>query len=220
MVIQLNGTACIAVNQNSMYAIIEGSQSLSGDDGLFTLIKAEYPTITPGNNTWTVFSTMPIITFWTEDYDAFGEIPFATCSVDRIGVFTVRLMDSSGKRYDPMAPKAPQYQTCSSDSNGPGEWKQVYLVTSPVGTIRQRLIIRPEFTGSESGNSGGYNNGDEMAIFQSLLGVQGPPTILFARSNKEEVLNNITSDDLSSPVMLVNSFNVKPFVDGSNALLT
>lgn len=38
MAVQLSGTACIAVNQDSMYAVIEGSQSLGGDDGLFTLI--------------------------------------------------------------------------------------------------------------------------------------------------------------------------------------
>lgn len=223
MAIQLKGPACIAVSQDSMYAVIEGSYPLGGDNSLLTLVKTEYPTAAAGNNTWTVVSTMPAITFWTEDYNVFGQVNEAVCIVHKNGVFTFRLSDGGGLHYDPMAPKTPQYQTCSSGSSGLGEWILSDLVDPNGFPGWPRLYIRPEIVGSDNDSNGGYSDGDEMVIYRPPLNVQGPPTLWFARIKKEALLANITSDDLSPPVMLVSthcSFNTKPFVDGSNPLLT
>ncbi|KAF9368003.1 hypothetical protein CPC16_005806, partial [Podila verticillata] len=143
MAIQLKGTACMAVNRDSMYVVIEGSQYPGGDDGLLTLIKAEHPTMDAGNDTWTVVSTMPARSVW-DDYDVFGEISSASCSLDNTGVFTLRLMDGSGLRYDPTATKTPQYQTCSSDSNGLREWSRAFLVTTIEEFIYKKQVIQPE----------------------------------------------------------------------------
>lgn len=191
----------MAVNQDSMYIVIEGSQSLGGDDGLLTLIKADHPTMDAGNITWTVVSTMPAKSIWSE-YDVFGEISSATCSVDKNGVFTLRLKDGSGLRYDPMATKTPQYQTCSSDSNGLGEWRRAFLVTTLEGSYIEQ-VIRPEIVGSDSGNSSLFNYGDELVISRSFSGTEGPPTLRFARIDKEALLANLTSNDFSPPIMLV-----------------
>ncbi|KAF9390111.1 hypothetical protein CPB97_009913 [Podila verticillata] len=169
MAVQLKGTVCMAVNQDSMYVVIEGSQSPGGGDGLLTLIKAEHPTMDAGNNTWTVVSTMPARSVW-DDYDVFPEIRSASCSLDKTGVFTLRLLDGSGLRYDPMAKKTPQYQTCSSDSNGLGEWRRAFLVTPTEEFIFKKYVIRPEIVVADNGNSGFYNYGDEVVITQLDLG--------------------------------------------------
>ena len=104
-----------------MYAVIEGSQPLGDDDSLFTLTKAVYPTITPGNNTWTVVSTIPAKSAWN-DHDVFDDIRFATCSADKTGAFTLLLMNGSLKRYDPMAPRHHNHkrvaQTAAVSGNG------------------------------------------------------------------------------------------------------
>ncbi|KAF9391495.1 hypothetical protein CPB97_006413 [Podila verticillata] len=202
MAIQLKGPACIAVSQDSMYAVIEGSYPLGGDNSLLTLVKTEYPTAAAGNNTWTVVSTMPAITFWTEDYNVFGQVNEAVCIVHKNGVFTFRLSDGGGLHYDPMAPKTPQYQTCSSGSSGLGEWILSDLVDPNGFPGWPRLYIRPEIVGSDNDSNGGYSDGDEMVIYRPPLNVQGPPTLWFARIKKEALLANITSDDLSPPVML------------------
>ncbi|KAG0091233.1 hypothetical protein BGZ93_006784 [Podila epicladia] len=202
MAIQLKGPACIAVNQDSIYAVIEGSQPNSRDGSLFTLIKTEHPTIAAGNNTWTVVSTMPTRSIWTEEYDIFEQMTFVACSVDRDGTFTMRSPDSSGLRYDPRAPKAPQLQTCSADSNSHGEWQLTSVVrSSELGTFRP-LIIRPEIVSSGSNNSGGYNDGDEIVIYPEPVYLQGPPFIQYARIRKEMAITNVTIDDLSPRISL------------------
>lgn len=203
MAIQLKGPACIAVNQDSMYAVIEGSQLNSRDGGLFTLIKTEHPTIAAGNNIWSVVSTMPVKNFWDEEYDIFSQIMFSVCSVDRDGAFTFRLQDSSGIRYDPMAPKAPRLQTCSADSNSHGEWKQTYVISLTTDLPFRQLFIRPEIAGSGTSNSGGYNDGDEMVIYQKPVNVQSPPFLQYGRISKEAAFTKFTSDDLSPRISLV-----------------
>lgn len=203
MAIQLKGPACIAVNQDSIYAVLEGSQPNNRDGRLFTLIKTEHPTIAAGNNTWTVVSTMPTKIIWTEEYNIFNEITFAACSVDRDGTFTIRNQDHGGLRYDPMAPKAPQLQTCSADSNSHGEWKITYVVPPLVLATSRQLFIRPEIMSSGSNNSGGYNDGDETVIYLGPENVQEPPFIQYAHIRKEVAITNVTSDDVSPRISLV-----------------
>ncbi|KFH65617.1 hypothetical protein MVEG_09093 [Podila verticillata NRRL 6337] len=145
---------------------------------------------------------MPTITFWTEDYNVFDQIKEAVCNLHKNGVFTFRLADGGGLHYDPMAPKTPQYQTCSSDSSGLGEWILSDLVDPIAFPGWPKLFIQPEIVDSDGDSNGGYTEGDEMVIYRPPLNVQGPPTLWLARIRKEALLANITSDDLSPPVML------------------
>ncbi|KAG0032453.1 hypothetical protein BGZ82_006517 [Podila clonocystis] len=127
MSIDVVNTACIAVNQDSMYAIVEGYHSF-GQEKLLALVKAENPN-TVRNNSWTVVSTNPA-SYIGHNFDFYRDGTFAdlelvdkTCDVDRNGVVTLRFSSGTGFRYIPWAPKVPQAQTCTSASNGLGEWK-------------------------------------------------------------------------------------------------
>lgn len=186
-----------------MYAVIEGSYPTGGNNSLLTLVKIEHPTTEDGKNTWTVISTVPTITFWTEDYNVFSQINAAVCNVHKNGVFTFRLSDGGGLQYDPMAPKAPSYQTCSSDSNDLGEWKHSDLASPYTFAGWPELYILPDIVGSDGDSNGGYSDGDEMVIYRPALNLQGPPTLWLARISKGTLLTNITSDDLSPPILLV-----------------
>ncbi|KAF9315960.1 hypothetical protein BG003_002464 [Podila horticola] len=113
-IIPQNGLACLAVTQDSMYAVIGGIQTNGHGEYLLTLIKAQYPTIAAENNIWTVFSTTPLNYFPSTPYS--GWIYDVTCDVDRNGVVSLRGGDGAEYRYDPLAPKIPKARTCSLDN--------------------------------------------------------------------------------------------------------
>ncbi|KAG0360682.1 hypothetical protein BG005_010148 [Podila minutissima] len=154
MAIQLLRPDCMAVSQGVLHAAFEGHQS-GGGRTLLTLIKTEHPINSAGNNTWSVISATPA--------EYFGRISEMECDVDKNGIFTMRLPDGIGYRYEPLAPKAPRAQTCSSDSNGLGEWKRVDLVDPYEVKSWRRLILQPEVMPSVNNKSNsGQGEGDEM----------------------------------------------------------
>lgn len=196
MDIILIGPSCIAVSQGTMYALVSGFHS-GGDGGvLLVLMKSEYPTTTVANNTWSVISTSPPPAGFFDPYD-FVVISNVGCSVDKNGVFTYRnLQGTVGYRYDPRVPKLSKTRTCSSDANGLGEWKRLVLVNPVEFKYRIPLIIQPEIE-SPGRNSGGYNEEDEMAIYDLGWSDQAPTAIRYARINKDLFINKITISDIS-----------------------
>ncbi|KAF9388888.1 hypothetical protein CPC16_006206 [Podila verticillata] len=199
MSILLSGTPCIAVSQGIMYALVQGSQS--GYNGvLFVLIKSEYPTTTFAYNAWSVISTFPIPVgfFGPESVVSTNNL---SCSVDKNGMFTYRNIEGTvGYRYSPTAPKKPNSRTCSSDSNGLGEWTRIVLVNPVEYQKLIPLIIQPEIE-SPGNNSGGYNEGDEMAIYNLGWSDQLPSAIRYARIDNNADITNITSSDISQTVL-------------------
>lgn len=139
MAIRLDGPACVAVNQDSMYVVnLMGYQSNDQSKPLLALIKTEYPTTATGNNTWSVVSTTPQ-SFFVPDTKG---ILYITCDVDNNGVVTLRYENGAGYIYDPLAPKSSKTQTCSSASNGLGEWRRADLVLPDDITGWRRHPIR------------------------------------------------------------------------------
>ncbi|KAG0355325.1 hypothetical protein BG005_005759 [Podila minutissima] len=113
------GSVCIAISQDSMYAVVLGNHS-NGKGDFIGLIKAENPN-TVRNNTWTVVSTTPANYFETyggiySDLTTIGPDwkQGVTCDVDRNLVFTLRFPSGAGFRYIPWAPKVSRAQTCTS----------------------------------------------------------------------------------------------------------
>lgn len=191
MAIQLLRPDCMAVSQGVLHAAFEGHQS-GGGRTLLTLIKTEHPINSAGNNTWSVISATPA--------EYFGRISEMECDVDKNGIFTMRLPDGIGYRYEPLAPKAPRAQTCSSDSNGLGEWKRVDLVDPYEVKSWRRLILQPEVMPSVNNKSNsGQGEGDEMVIYYpyQFLGEHALPIIQYAWINKKAPLNNLTNNDIT-----------------------
>ncbi|KAG0094775.1 hypothetical protein BGZ93_006785 [Podila epicladia] len=152
MAINLQHLDCMAVSQDVVYAAFKGYQT--GKD-LLTLIKTEYPINSTGNITWSVVSTTPI--------NYFGRIGEMKCDVDKDHIFIMWLPDGIGYRYEPLALKAPRAQTCSSDSNGLGEWTRMDLVDPYEVKSWRRLIIQPEVIPSFNNKSSNrQDEGDEM----------------------------------------------------------
>ncbi|KAG0013595.1 hypothetical protein BGZ81_000930 [Podila clonocystis] len=127
---------CMAVSQGVVYAAVTGFQPDGGDGTLLTLIKTVHPATANGNNTWSVISVTP------SGY--FGRNGLVDCDVDKNGVFTMRLNNGAGYRYDPLASKVPRAQTCSSNGNGLGEWKRMDLIGPDEVNSWRRLILQPE----------------------------------------------------------------------------
>ncbi|KAG0039711.1 hypothetical protein BGZ82_007012 [Podila clonocystis] len=156
MAIKLEYPECMTVSQGVMYAAVAGYQPDGGDGRLLTLIKTERSFTVTGNNTWSVISATPI--------GYFGRTDRIDCDVDKNGVFTMRLQDGAGYRYDPLAPKVPRAQTCSSDGNGLGEWKRMDLVEPDEVDTWRRLILQPEAIPSvENKSNSRHIEGDEMS---------------------------------------------------------
>ncbi|KAF9335647.1 hypothetical protein BG006_010992 [Podila minutissima] len=157
MAIQLLDPGCMAVSRGVLYAAFEGHQS-GGGETLLTLIKTEHPIKSTGNTTWSVVSATPA--------EYFGRIGEIECDVDKNGIFTMRLPDGIIYRYEPLAPRASRAsraQTCSSDSNGLGEWKRVDLVDPYAVKSWRRLILQPEIMPSVNNKSNsGQGEGEEM----------------------------------------------------------
>ncbi|KAG0013594.1 hypothetical protein BGZ81_000929 [Podila clonocystis] len=192
MDIILEGAACIAVNQGTMYAAIKGTQ-LGGDVGdILVLIKSEYPTTVVANNIWSAISTAPAGYFSLNS----DMITNTSCNVDKSGVFTLRFFNGSGYRYDPTAPKSSKTQTCSSDGNRFGEWKKADLVNPIEPGLVKPVFIQPEIVSSSS-NNGGYNEGDQIAIYQKGFSQELPATFLYGRIDKDAYVSTITGKDLS-----------------------
>lgn len=201
MDITLSGTACIAVNQGIMYALVQGSQSGAYGGALLVLIKSEYPTITGQNNAWSAISTssIPVGFFGAEDVVSMSNV---SCNVDKNGVFTYRNMEGTvGYRYIPTAPQKPKTRTCSADGNGLGEWTRIVLVNPVEFQKSIPLIIQPEIKSPDS-NSGGYSEEDEMAIYNLGWSDQLPSAIRYARIDKNASITKITSSDISQALLV------------------
>lgn len=67
-----------------------------------------------------------------------------TCDVDRNGVVTLRFANGAEFRYIPWAQKASRAQTCSSTSNGLGEWRRTDIIDPDGKQDWRRLIIPSE----------------------------------------------------------------------------
>ncbi|KAG0091232.1 hypothetical protein BGZ92_001183 [Podila epicladia] len=189
MAINLQHLDCMAVSQDVVYAAFKGYQT--GKD-LLTLIKTEYPINSTGNITWSVVSTTPI--------NYFGRIGEMKCDVDKDHIFIMWLPDGIGYRYEPLALKAPRAQTCSSDSNGLGEWTRMDLVDPYEVKSWRRLIIQPEVIPSFNNKSSNrQDEGDEMVIYypQQFPGEHALPIIQYAWINKKTSLNKLTSNNIA-----------------------
>ncbi|KAG0023929.1 hypothetical protein BGZ81_007897 [Podila clonocystis] len=172
--------ACIAVNQDSMYAIVRGDQSQSVDPWrLLVLIKAENPNAVR-DNSWTIVSTTPA-SYMEENFDIYNDRTFAglgwvdkTCDVDRNGVVTLRFPSGEGFRYIPWAPKVPQAQTCTSASGRrliiPSENS---TLTSNSEQEREMVIFYPEGTLSSKFY---YTTFDKMAYRNEIMNNPGATT--------------------------------------------
>lgn len=170
------GLGCVAVNKDSMYAAIKGTQSVGHSGPLITLIKAEHPTTAVRNITWTVVSTTPSSYFQARPsrYGIDWSHYDLTCDVDRNSVFTLRYSNGAAFRYIPSAPKISMAQTCSSSSDGLGEWRRTAFV-DPEGQItalgdpasQRRLVFREEDSTSTMNNSNGNQSEREVAIYYS-----------------------------------------------------
>ncbi|KAF9392917.1 hypothetical protein CPB97_007443 [Podila verticillata] len=194
MTIRLDGPACVAVNQDSMYVVnLMGYQSNDQSKPLLALIKTEYPTTETGNNTWSVVSTTPQ-SFFVPDTQG---ILYITCDVDNNGVVTLRYENGAGYLYDPLATKRPKAQTCSSASNGLGEWRRADLILPDEISGWSRLIIRSEdSTSTINSNSNSTQDEREAVIYYSSSRSHLTPNFYYSTFNKLAYLSNITIYDL------------------------
>lgn len=60
---QYSGLTCLAVNQDSMYAVVEGAQSIGYGGPLLCIDQDRSPITEVANSTWTVPSTAPVSYF-------------------------------------------------------------------------------------------------------------------------------------------------------------
>ncbi|KAG0320584.1 hypothetical protein BG000_003510 [Podila horticola] len=194
------GLACLAVTQDSMYAVVGGIQTNGHGEYLLTLIKAQYPTMAAENNIWTVFSTTPLNYFPSTPYS--GWIYDVTCDVDRNGVVSLRGGDGAEYRYDPLAPKIQKARTCSLDSNGLGEWRRTDLAdpegkidslgTGDPKTLRRFFISSDEDSMSTTSNDSGSQNEREVVIYYSHSKDSITPRFFYTVVNKMAYRSDIT----------------------------
>lgn len=177
-----------------MYVVnLMGYQSNDQSKPLLALIKTEYPTTATGNNTWSVVSTTPQ-SFFVPDSQG---ILYITCDVDNNGVVTLRYENGAGYLYDPLATKRPKAQTCSSASNGLGEWRRADLILPDEISGWSRLIIRSEdSTSTINSNSNSTQDEREAVIYYSSSRSHLTPNFYYSSFNKLAYLSNITIYDL------------------------